>query len=86
MIVDTVNKVQVIQGHNVLLQCTSRGYPSPKTSWLNYKNQLYPLDGPKYSILPGGSLLLKDTLMNDTGKLSKYSCLSNTVLNASNAD
>jgi hypothetical protein len=83
MIVDTVNKVQVIQGHNVLLQCTSRGYPSPKTSWLNYKNQLYPLDGPKYSILPGGSLLLKDTLMNDTGR---YVCVTSNIAGTDTAE
>ena len=61
----------VIQGHNVLLQCNTHGQPTPEIVWAYGENYTKPIkEGSRYTLLPGGNLLIEETTVNDTGTLN----------------
>ena len=74
MIISGPNDTEVIQGHNVILNCAAHGYPAPKFVWSFGMNEAVPLNGnPRMIVLPGGSLLIQNAKMSDAGV---YRCIA----------
>lgn len=74
MIVSGPNDTEVIQGHNIELNCAAHGYPPPKFVWSFGLQEAKPLTGDtRMVVLPGGSLLIQNVRMGDAGV---YRCVA----------
>ncbi|XP_013398080.1 peroxidasin isoform X2 [Lingula anatina] len=58
-----------VEHENVRLDCTSSGYPRPETRW--FKGTALVERNARYTILPGGSLMITDIRKSDRGD---YKC------------
>lgn len=77
MIVSTPKEIEIDQGRNILLKCKTKGMPIPQIVWaFNESTSSLIKEDSRYNILPGGSLLIEEAKVNDTGQ---YICISSNT-------
>ena len=51
------------------MKCDVRGHPIPNVIWARAENDASVIkESPRFIVFPGGSLLIQDAQINDTGK------------------
>lgn len=51
------------------MKCDVRGHPIPNVIWARAENDTSVIkESPRFIVFPGGSLLIQDAQINDTGK------------------
>ena len=59
----------VTQGHSIVLECKSSGYPTPIIVWAYRDNKTHVIkDDERHRNVGGGALVIQDASMNDAGK------------------
>ena len=68
-IVSKPNETEVDQGRSIFMKCDVRGHPIPNVIWARAENDTSVIkESPRFIVFPGGSLLIQDAQINDTGK------------------
>uniref|UniRef100_A0AAR2JT67 Protein tyrosine kinase 7a n=1 Tax=Pygocentrus nattereri TaxID=42514 RepID=A0AAR2JT67_PYGNA len=68
----------VYQGHTAILHCQATGDPSPIIQWKKKDNDSLGCIYPRFQMMPNGSLIVHDVIMEDTGS---YTCIAGNSCN-----